>query len=86
MLHFMSLSSWIGTIGVTLLLIAFALNISKKVSATSKTYLLLNFFGAALAGVSSYMIEFWPFVILESVWCIATLIALLKPSHETISS
>ena len=36
--------------------------------------------GAGLAGVSSYMIEFWPFVVLESVWAIATLIALLKPN------
>lgn len=75
----MALSDWIGTIGVTLLLIAFALNIAKKLSATSKTYLLLNILGAGLAGVSSYMIEFWPFVVLESVWVIATLIALLKP-------
>lgn len=82
----MNLSSWIGTIGVTLLLIAFALNISKKLSATSKIYLTLNFVGAALAGVSSYMIEFWPFVILESVWCIATLIALVKPSNENVNS
>ncbi|MCE3227584.1 MAG: hypothetical protein K0S32_2135 [Bacteroidetes bacterium] len=76
----MDLSSWIGTIGVTLLLIAFALNLAKKLSATSKIYLGLNFVGAGLAGVSSYMIEFWPFVVLESVWAIATLIALLKPN------
>jgi hypothetical protein len=78
----MDLSSWIGTIGVTLLLIAFALNISKKLSATSKAYLILNILGAALAGISSYMISFWPFVVLESVWVIATLIALVKPADE----
>lgn len=78
----MTLSDWIGTIGVTLLLIAFALNIAKKLSATSKTYLLLNILGAGLAGVSSYMIEFWPFVVLESVWVIATLLALLKPQSN----
>ncbi len=74
----MSLSDWIGTIGVTLLLIAFALNITKKISPDTTTYLLLNIFGAGLAGVSSYMIQFWPFVVLESVWVIASLIPLFK--------
>jgi hypothetical protein len=78
----MTLSDWIGTTGVTLLLIAFALNIAKKLSATSKVYLLLNIAGAALAGISSYMIQFWPFVVLESVWVIATVIALLKPATD----
>jgi hypothetical protein len=75
----MKLSDWIGTVGVTILLIAFALNISKKISPESKSYLLMNIIGAALAGISSYMIEFWPFVVLESVWVLATLAALLKP-------
>lgn len=76
----MTLADWIGTTGVTLLLVAFALNISKKISASSKLYLILNILGAGLAGVSSYLIQFWPFVILESVWVIATLLALLKPA------
>jgi hypothetical protein len=78
----MALSDWIGTLGVTLLLVAFALNIAKKISPESKSYLILNIAGAALAGVSSYMIAFWPFVILESVWVIATLIALIKSSQQ----
>lgn len=78
----MALSDWIGTTGVTLLLIAFALNIAKKLSATSRSYLLLNIAGASLAGISSYMIQFWPFVVLESVWVIATLLALLKPANN----
>ena len=76
----MSLSDWIGTLGVTLLLIAFALNIAKKITPQTPSYLLLNIFGAGLAGVSSYMIQFWPFVVLESVWVIASLIPLLKKS------
>ncbi|MGZ4042389.1 MAG: CBU_0592 family membrane protein [Bacteroidia bacterium] len=78
----MTLADWIGTTGVTLLLIAFALNISKKISASSKLYLLLNILGAGLAGVSSYLIQFWPFVVLESVWVIATLLALFKPASD----
>ncbi|MBA3662651.1 MAG: hypothetical protein H0W61_00385 [Bacteroidetes bacterium] len=78
----MTLADWIGTTGVTLLLIAFALNIAKRLDATSKTYLILNILGAGLAGVSSYLIQFWPFVVLESVWVIATLLALFKSSSN----
>lgn len=74
----MSFADWMATVGVTLLLIAFALNLSKKVSAESRTYLLLNVLGAGLAGVSSYLIGFWPFVVLESVWTLASLLPLLK--------
>jgi uncharacterized membrane protein len=74
----MRASDWIGTIGVTLLLIAFALNIGKKITTESKTYLSLNILGALLAGISSYMIHFTPFVILEGVWTAASLMSLLK--------
>ncbi len=74
----MSLSSWIGSAGVTILLIAFVLNLLKKLPSNSSAYLLMNIIGALLAGISSYMIEFWPFVILESVWVIASLVPLLK--------
>lgn len=74
----MSAGSLIGTLGVTLLLIAFALNIAKKMPAESKPYLLLNFFGSLLAGFSSYLIAFWPFVVLESVWALASLYAFIK--------
>lgn len=79
----MSASEWIGTIGVTLLLIAFALNIGNKITTESKTYLGLNVLGALLAGISSYMIHFTPFVILEGVWTAASLVSLLKTlKHE----
>lgn len=74
----MNTSDWIGTIGVTLLLIAFALNIGNKITTESKAYLILNIIGAAMAGISSYMIHFTPFVILESVWVAASLVSLLK--------
>ncbi|MBL7919990.1 MAG: hypothetical protein JNJ40_06725 [Bacteroidia bacterium] len=74
----MTTGEWIGTVGVTLLLIAFALNIGNKITSESKTYLGLNVLGAALAGISSYMIHFTPFVILESVWTVASLLSLLK--------
>jgi hypothetical protein len=68
----------IGTIGVSILLVAFALNLANKLKATSLMYLFLNVVGAALAGISSYLIQFWPFVVLESVWTISSLIMFIK--------
>lgn len=78
----MSSGELVGTLGVTLLLIAFALNLANKLTATSATYLVLNVAGAGLACISSYMIQFWPFVILEGVWTVSSLIMLLNPSKK----
>jgi hypothetical protein len=74
----MNAGEWVGTIGVTLLLVAFALNLANKLEATSANYLILNIVGAALAGISSYMIRFWPFVILEGVWTISSIVMLIR--------
>lgn len=74
----MSQGELIGAIGVTLLLIAFTLNLLKKLEANSKTYLLLNVIGAGLACLSSYLIAFWPFVILEGVWTLSSFVMLLR--------
>lgn len=67
-----------GTVGVSLLLLAFGLNLLNKLSASSKTYLLLNISGAGLACASSYLIGFWPFVVLEAVWMLSSTAILIK--------
>ncbi len=72
----------VGTLGVTLLLIAFALNLANKWSSSSSIYLIFNVVGAGLACLSSYLIHFWPFVVLEGVWTISSLIMLLKPAKK----
>ncbi|WP_449288810.1 CBU_0592 family membrane protein [Mucilaginibacter achroorhodeus] len=64
----MKKSDIIASIGVTILLVAFVLNLFKVISTQSKVYSALNFIGAALCGYSSYLIQFYPFVILESIW------------------
>lgn len=74
----MSLADWIGTIGVSLLLIAFALNLLKIITSRSYLYLTLNFSGALLAGLASVMIRYVPFIILEGVWTIVTLVAIIS--------
>jgi len=74
----MSTSDLLGTLGVALLLVAFLLNLNKKLSVDSLAYSILNIVGAALCGISSYMIDFYPFVVLESVWVIVAVIQLFK--------
>lgn len=74
----MTAGEFTGTAGVTLLLLAFSLNLGKRLSSDSLIYLGLNFTGAALACLSSYLIKFWPFVVLEGVWMLASLILLIK--------
>jgi hypothetical protein len=74
----MSLGEITGTVGVSLLLFAFALNILNRVSTRSGVYLLLNMVGAALACWSSYLISFWPFVVLEGVWTISSALMYFK--------
>jgi hypothetical protein len=68
----------LGTAGVSLLLIAFALNLLKKLESDSTLYLLLNMAGAGIACLSSYLIAFWPFVVLEAVWTISSLMILIN--------
>lgn len=74
----MTAGELVGTIGVSILLLAFGLNLIKKITATSISYLIMNILGALFAGISSYLIEFWPFVVLEGVWTIASLMMLIN--------
>lgn len=68
----------IGTVGVALLLLAFLLNLARKLRADTHSYLLMNLMGAALAGFSSYLIRFWPFVVLEGVWALVAAVGLAR--------
>jgi hypothetical protein len=74
----MSLSDWIGFVGVSILLIAFLLSLLKKISQDSHVYILLNLFGAGLACIASILIEYIPFIILEGVWTLVSLISWVR--------
>lgn len=68
----------IGTIGVGLILLAYFLNIFSLIKKDGMLFYILNIFGGAIACFSSYLIRFWPFVILEGTWAIISIIGLLK--------
>jgi hypothetical protein len=73
----------IGSIGVFILLLAYFLSISNKLEAESSPYLLLNIIGAGLAGYSSYLINYYPFVVLEFIWVGVSFFALMKGQKKT---
>lgn len=82
----MTLVDWIGSIGVSLLLIAYFLNLKEKVQHNSLIYILLNIFGAVLACIASIMLHYIPFVILESCWIIVSIAELFKLKKREIPS
>jgi hypothetical protein len=71
-------SETIGFAGVALLLLAFLLNLLKVLRADGSLYLGLNFFGAGLACLSSWLIGFMPFVLLEGVWALVAAFGLSR--------
>jgi len=73
-----STATIIGSAGVTLLLIAFFLNLTKRLSQDSWPYLGFNVVGAGLAAYSSYLISFFPFVVLEGTWTVVTAVAVAR--------
>lgn len=68
----------IGTIGVSLILIAYFMNIFSMIKKDGNLFFLLNILGGAIACFSSYLIRFWPFVVLEGTWAIISVVGLLK--------
>jgi hypothetical protein len=77
----MSYNDIIGTIGVGLILVAFFCNTFNWISGKSKLFFLLNIVGAGLACYASYLIGFWPFVILEGTWFLVSVVGFLKASR-----
>lgn len=77
----MAASDLIGSVGVTVLLLAFFLNVFGFVGREARSYQLMNAVGAALSGYASYLIGFVPFVILEGTWTVVAIVALLQHSH-----
>ena len=74
----LNINDWIGFSGVAILLLAFLLNLLKKISSNSLAYILLNIVGAGLACLASWLIDYMPFVILEGVWTVVSVFALIS--------
>ena len=74
----MTFDGIIGTIGVSLILIAYFCNVFGWLGGKTKTFFLLNIIGAGMACYASWLIGYWPFVILEGTWVLVSVIGLIR--------
>ena len=82
---FLNIYFTIGVSGLILLLGAFFLLETDKISRHSKPYLVANIIGSALLAVYALSLQSWPFVVLESVWAAFSIyeLALRKKTHKS---
>jgi hypothetical protein len=74
----MNLTDWIGTVGVFVLLLAYFLVALNVIDPKGLVYILLNLIGALVAGVASYFLNYWPFIILEGAWTAVSVFSLIQ--------
>ncbi|VXC21739.1 conserved membrane hypothetical protein [Flavobacterium sp. 9AF] len=74
----MTLTDWIGFTGVSILLIAYFLNLKNLLKKESIIYLSLNFLGASLACLASIFLQYVPFIILEASWMLVSLLGIYQ--------
>ena len=73
----MTYNDIIGSIGVALVLIAYFLNTERLIPVNGKLFYVVNIIGAALACYASWLIGYWPFVILEGTWTLVSIYGLM---------
>ncbi len=78
----MNYNDIIGTIGVGLILLAYLLQTFGLINAKSKLFFLLNIVGAGLACYASYLINYWPFVVLEGTWFLVSVIGFVRQGRD----
>ena len=74
----MTTTDLIGTVGVTLLLLAYFLNLFNIIQKDNYPYIWMNFAGAGIACYASVLLGYIPFVILEGTWSAVSAAAIIK--------
>ena len=74
----MAYDTLIGSAGVALVLIAYFLNTEKIIPVNGKLFFVMNSIGATLACYASWLIGYWPFVILEGAWTLISIYGLMR--------
>ncbi len=72
----MSTSNIIGSLGVALMLVAYFLNLFGYIRQDSRMYAFLNILGAGLSCYASILIHYWPWGMLEAIWCFLAIMSL----------
>ena len=74
----MAFNELIGTIGVGLILVAYFCSVFKVILTNGKLFFATNIIGAGLACYASVLINYWPFIILEGMWTLVSIVGLFK--------
>lgn len=81
----MTYNDLIGTLGVGLILLAYFLNTANLVKKDGRTFYVMNIIGAAFACYASFLIPYWPFVILEGTWTLVSIYGLMRAMRIEIN-
>ena len=74
----MTTTDWIGTIGVSVLLLAYLLLLLKALTVSNRLYFWMNIIGAGLSTLASVFLKYVPFIILEGAWMLVSIVALFQ--------
>lgn len=81
----MTYNDILGTIGVAIILLAYFLNTARLLPADGRAYYVLNIIGAALATYSSFVIGYFPFVIMQGAWLLVSIYGLMRTMRIKVS-
>lgn len=68
----MDTTTTIGVIGAGLILIAFAMNQTRRWSTESMQYDVVNLVGSLLLLIYAYLLDSYPFMILNGIWLLVS--------------
>lgn len=74
----------VGWVGTFLVVLAYFLVSSKKISASGRKYQLLNLLGAGAIAINVYHHRAWPSLALQLVWGLIAITSLLKARQKTL--
>lgn len=74
----MLLTETFGWLGTFLIILAYYLNSTQKISSQSSTYQLLNLCGAIGVGINVFTQHAWPAFALQIVWAFIAISAIIK--------
>ena len=74
----MTFNDIIGSIGVGIILVAYYLNTAGLIIKNGKLFYVMNVLGAAVACYASWLIDYWPFIILEGMWTLVSIYGLMR--------
>jgi hypothetical protein len=74
----MNYNDIIGACGVGLILLAYFFNTFSIIPWDGKLFFIMNIGGAALACYASVLINYLPFMLLEGVWCLVSLVGFIR--------